>query len=158
MARAAVEDPIKVFRFRANVDGFDRLGFSEISMPPASTEPVKYREGGMNETPQKSAGLTEYEPIVMKRGQLVGSSKGGDLDFIKWYEQVHKVTSNGTAANYRKDFDIEQYDSTNTLVRKWRVINAFPTKFKPASDLNALGNENSFEELTIEHEGIYKQL
>lgn len=156
MARAAIEDPIKNFRFRLIVNGFVRAGFSEVSGLERDTDVAEYREGGFNETPQKSAGLTKYADITMKRGLIIGSSRGGEDDFIEWASQVHQLSTNGNATNYRKDLSIVQYDATNQPVRKWAVRNAFPKRFKAMSDMNATNNDNSIEELTLVHEGFEK--
>lgn len=154
MSRSSNEDPLKAFRFRIVIDGFARAGFSEASGLERNTEEVKYREGGGNETPEKSAGLTEFSDIVLKRGQIIGSQRGGDDDFINWCQDVHDVASQGTAENYRRDFDIEQYNSQNVRVRTWRITNAWPKRFKPFSDLKGDANENSIEEMTLGHEGF----
>ena len=153
MARASIEDPLKVFRFRIVVDGFVRAGFSECTGFERDTEEAAYREGAFNETKQKSAGLTNFGDITLKRGQIVGSQRGGDDDFITWAQQVFDVAAAGNAANYRKDLDIEQYSASNIRVRVWRVYESWPKKFKPMSDLKADASENSYEELTIANEG-----
>ena len=54
---------------------------------------------------------------------------------------MYNVTGLGTVSNYRRDFDLVQYDSTFTEARRWGVSNAFPVRFKPFSDLNATGND-----------------
>lgn len=153
MARSANEDPLKGFRFRIVIDGVARAAFSECSQLERSTEKVKYREGGQNETPEVSAGLTEYGDITLKRGQIVGSQRGGDDDFVDWCNQVNDVASQGNALNYRRDFDIEQYSATNVRVRVWRVINTWPTVFKPFGQLKGDASENSIEEITLANEG-----
>jgi phage tail-like protein len=153
MARASIEDPLKVFRYSVVVDGFIRAGFSEVTGLDRTTEEAKYREGGFNETSQKSAALTEFPEIVLKRGQIIGSSRGGDADFITWATQVFDVSSAGNASNYRKDLTIQQYSATNTLAQAWNVYDCWPKGFKPISDLKAEGNENSFEELKLANEG-----
>jgi phage tail-like protein len=153
MARAAVEDPIKVFRFRLAIDGFQRLAFAEVAGIDRSTEVVNYREGGDNTTVKKSAGLTTFPDITLRRGQIINGTPGGAQDFYDWAKQVFDVTTNGNAANYRKDIDIIQLDHAGAPVRKWRVREAFVVGFKPFSDMNGQTNENSMEELRIAHEG-----
>jgi len=153
MARASIEDPLKVFRFRIVVDGFVRAGFTECSGFERDTEEAKYREGAFNETHQKSAGLSNFGDITLKRGQIVGSVRGGDDDFITWCDQVFQVSSAGNAANYRKDLDIEQYSAANIRVRVWRVYECWPKKNKPFGDLKADSSENSIEEITLVNEG-----
>jgi phage tail-like protein len=153
MARAAVEDPLKAFRYRAVVTGFVRAGFSEINGIDRTTEEAKYREGGYNETVRKSAGLTDFPDITLKRGQLVGAQVGGDFDMVNWASLVFDVASVGNAANYRIDITVQQYSATNTLARAWTIYECWPKGFKPLSDLKGEGNENSFEELKLANEG-----
>lgn len=153
MARAATEDPLKSFRFNVTIDGFRRAGFSDISGIERDTEQVKYREGGMNETAQKSAGLTNYGDLTLKRGLIIASLRGGDDDFVEWCKRVHQVSTLGNNIDYRKNLDINQYNALNVKVRIIRVYNAWPTKFKPTTDLNGLQSENLFEELVLANEG-----
>jgi len=154
MARAATEDPLKNFRFRVVVDGIQRAGFSEQSGLKQTTEEIKYREGGFNETSQKSAGLSEFDAIVLKRGLIVGSARGGDFDFAIWAHKVFDVTSRGNAVDYRRDLTIEQYSVLNQLAIAWTVSNAWPKEYVPTSDNKGDGNENSVESLTLSNEGF----
>jgi phage tail-like protein len=154
MARASVEDPLKIFRFRIEVDGMARAGFSEMTGLARSTDVAEYREGGMNETPQKSAGLSKFSDLTLKRGQILGSSRGGDDDFIVWATQVHDVAVGGNAAVYRRDLDVVQFDSSNQEVRRWRILNAFPNSYKAYGDLNGSSSDNSMEELVLAYEGF----
>jgi len=154
MARAAIEDPLKVFRYRIEIDDVSRAGFTEVTGLSRDTDVTEYREGGMNETPQKSAGLSKFPDITLKRGQIVGSTRGGDDDLINWVNQVHSVSTGGNAAQYRRDFDVVQYNALNQEVRRWRVNNAFPKTFKPMSDMNGTSSENSYEEIVVAYEGF----
>lgn len=152
MARASVDDPIKVFRFKVQVDGFIRAGFSELSGVDRTVEVVNYREGGMNDTVQKSPGLTTFPDITLRRGQIFGNV-GGNNDFYNWMAQVFILGTNGNAAVFRKNLEIVQVNHANAEVRRWRIVEAFPVGYKPFSDLNGQTNENSVEELRIAHEG-----
>jgi phage tail-like protein len=154
MARASVEDPLKVFRFRIEIDGFVRAGFTECAGLKRTTDIAEYREGGMNETPQKSAGLSKFDNITLKRGQIIGSQRGGDDDFKAWARDVQDVTVLGNGLNYRRDFDIVQFNSLNIEVARWTITNAFPVEFVPMSDLNGTSSDNSVETLVIAHEGF----
>ena len=154
MPRGTVEDPIKVFNFQIRIDGFVRAGFSEFSGIDQSTEEVKYREGGFNDTPQLSAGLTNFAVVTLKRGQIIGSTRGGDDDFLIWCKQVIDVSGAGNATNYRKDLDIVQMSAQNVVVRTWRLYECWPKGFKPFTDLKGMGNENSYEELRLAYEGF----
>jgi len=153
MARASIEDPLKKFRFRIIVDGFQRAGFSKCEGLEKTTEEATYREGGQNETKQKSAGLTNYSDLTLERGQIVGSQRGGDNDFITWADQVNQVSAAGNAANYRKDLDIQQFSAQNVRMRVWRVYEAWPKVFKPVGPLDASSSENSVEVIVLANEG-----
>lgn len=154
MARTVNEDPLKVFRFLVEEDGFKRAGFREVNGLEATVEVAEYREGGDNETVKKSAGLVSYGNITLIRGQIIGSNEGGDDDLWDWFESVQDVATRGNAANYRRDFDIAQYDATYAEVRRWNVYEAWPVRFKPFSDLNATNNDNSVEEAELANEGF----
>lgn len=156
MARTSIEDPLKNFRFRVEVDGISRAGFSEVSGLQRETDVVEYREGGSNETPQKSAGLSKFADITLDRGQIIGSNQGGDDDFYNWAQDVHDTATGGNSLQYRKDLDIVQYNSLNVEVRRWTIEQAWPKLYKPFSDLQGLGTENSIERLVIAHEGFDK--
>lgn len=153
MPRAAIEDPLKVFRFRIEIDNIQRAGFTDVTGLERETDVVEYREGGFNETPQKSAGLSKFPDLTFKRGQIVGSDRGGDDDLVEWVEQVHNVASGGNEAQYRRDFDVVQFNALNEEVRRWKVYQAFPRRYKPFSDFNAQSSDNSYEEIVVAHEG-----
>lgn len=156
MARAALEDPLKVFMFNAVIDGFVRFNFSEITGIKKTTDVAEIREGGWNATPRKSAGITKYENITFKRGQVASGAGGGDDDFILWLNQVHSTTRYGTAANYRRDGQINQFAATGAPGHAWDFIEAWPTVDTPFSDLNGLTSDNSFESLELTHEGYHQ--
>jgi len=154
MSRAVIEDPIKVFRFAVEESGFKRAGFQKVAGLEATVEVAEYREGGDNETVKKSAGLTTYGNITLSRGQVIGGAEGGDDDLLDWFKAVHDVTTRGNATNYRRDLDIVQYDASYEEIRRWRVYEAWPVRFKPFADLDAQGNDNSIEESELAHEGF----
>jgi len=156
MGRTYQEDPLKVWNFVVEVDGFARAGFTECLGMERTTEVATYREGGQNSTEQKSAGQTTYANITLKRGQIISTLPGED-DFYDWASDVHSVTGNGVAAQYRRDFDIVQFDAAGVEVKRWNVVNAFPMRFKPMGDGNAMEKQgNSIEELELAHEGFDK--
>lgn len=154
MARSSIEDPLKVFRFRVECDGVVRAGFSEVDGLSRETDVAEYREGGQNETPQKSAGLSKFPDVTLRRGQIIGSTRGGDDDFLEWAQDVHDVAVGGNALQYRRDLDIIQYNSLNVEVRRWRISNAFPRVYTPFTSLNGTSSDNSFETVVLAHEGF----
>lgn len=158
MSRTALEDPIHVARFNALVDGFVRFNFSELTGMKKTTDVAEIREGGWNETPRKSPGLSKYDNIVMKRGQVVSGSGGGDDDFQIWLNQVHKTTRFGTELNFRRNVTIQQFTALFTVGAQWQVREAWPTVDTPFTDLNGLTSDNSFETIEIAHEGYTRIL
>lgn len=153
MARASIEDPLKAFRYRVLIDGMTRAGFTEVNGLKRQTDKIEYREGGMNETPQKSAGLTKYPDVTLVRGQIIGSSRGGDTDLIDWANDVHQVSVQGSASNYRRDLTIEQYNALNVRACYWTVYECWVSESVPMSDLKAANSDNSYETVVICHEG-----
>lgn len=156
MARAVVEDPLKVFRFRVEIDQFERAGFREVNGLEASVEVAEYREGGDNHTVKKSPGLASFSNITLIRGQIIGSDQGGDDEIVDWFKNVFDVTQSLPiqAENPRRSLEIVQYDPTFTERRRWEVQEAFPVRFKPFSDMNATSNDNSVEEVELANEGF----
>lgn len=154
MGRSSVDDPLKAFRFRVEVDGFVRAAFMEVSGLESTTEVVEYREGGDNATVLKSPGLTSFANLVFKRGQFVRSTRGGDDDFAQWAKQVFDVTSGGAPMDFRRTLDIVQYHRDGSEAKRHRVVECWPTRFKPMGDLNATSNDNSIQELEVVNEGF----
>lgn len=151
MARSAVEDPTKVHRYRLFIDGFQRATFQEVTGLDRKIDVVEYGEGG-SETNQKSAGRASFSNITLKRGQLVPQVIGA-LDMFDWAQQVYVQGVAGNPEEYRRDFDIVQYDAFNAEVYRWTVENGWPCGYKPMSNFNGQASENHFEELEICHEG-----
>jgi phage tail-like protein len=154
MARTSVEDPLKSFRFLVFSEGFARAGFSECSGLERTTEEVKYREGGDNETSRKSPGLTEFGDITLKRGQVLDQ---GQNDFYNWAQEVHDVASlGGSTRDFRREIDIVQFERGGMEVARWRCYECWPKRFKPFSNLEGGGNNDSIEELVLACEGFEK--
>lgn len=153
--RSALEDPLKVFRYRITI-GNSVYGFSECSGLESETEVIEYREGGDNDTPRKSAGLTKYTDITLKRGQR-DTSQGANI-LADWYGDVMSMKRiGGNNASYRKEVLITQMNAQNKPAVTWVISQAFPKKYKAMSDLSGTGNTDSIEELTITHEGFERQ-
>lgn len=153
MARTSVEDPLKVFRFIVEMGG-SRVGFMECTGLDMNTDETEYREGGDNETAKKSAGLTKFGDITLKRGQILDE---GQNDFYDWAQEVMNVQAQGgSTRDYRRDIDIVQFERGGLEVVRWRVENCWPKRFKPFGDLNAMSNDNSIQEVVLSNEGFYR--
>lgn len=150
--RSIQEDPIKTYRFRVEVDGFVRAGFSNCSGLSKEFALVEYREGGMNETPQKSTGLATFPDVTLTRGQIVNTL--GEDDMFDWEAEQFDLGVLGHPGEYRRTMDIVQYDNTGSEVRRWRCINCGIRSMKPMGDLAGQANENSMESMVVFHEGF----
>lgn len=143
-----------------------RCGFHDIQMPKRSTNKVLYREGHESAINSKSAGLSEFEDVAMSRGVIAADGTAAN-DFLRWAQSVHKPTAGaagygqgegqGALTNaskeYRGDITIQMLDRSGTVVRAWKLHQAWPVNFVPGSDLNAgEDGEKSMESLTVCYE------
>jgi phage tail-like protein len=139
----ARQDPLRNFRFRVEIDGIQATGFSEVFIAPTTTEVIEYREGTDPSRVRKLPGLTKFGNITLKRG--VSAS----LELFNWHLQVVR----GEISNARRNIIIVVLDETGQDVARFRVSDAWPTKYDPG-DLNAKGNEVFIESLELANEGI----
>lgn len=152
--RTTTEDPIKKFRFRIEVDGFARMGVHDVSGLTKDVSVTGYREGGQNETEQKSPGLASYSDITLKRGVIVGP---GDDDFEAWMNQVHQLGAIGNPGSFRRAVTIILVSNDGRDAFAYDVMNAWPKTETPFEGLNGLASENQFETIVLVHEGFKKR-
>ncbi len=156
-------DPLRNFKFKVvihhpGIRGFATMGFMSVSGLSITTEVIPYREGGMNTTTQKMPGQSDFAPVTMSRGLMVG---GGEM--WTWMKQLFVVmqgTQSGAAGEeFRHNLDIKVLDHptaglTAAKVKAWyRVYNAWPTSVS-FSDLDAGANAIIVNQMTLAHEGF----
>jgi phage tail-like protein len=153
--RTDQEDPLKVFRYHIEIDGFARFGFSKVSGLKASTADVKYREGGDNTTEKKSPGLTSFPDVTFERGQILAAAYGA-YDIVVWYTQVFDVSSKiaGSAGSFRRQIQVVQNNKEGVEVLRWAIIECWPKEPEFLPELDAMSSNNSIEKMVICHEGI----
>lgn len=156
MARATNLDPIKLYRFQVDIDGFStRLGFTEVSGISWSAAVGVVKEGGYNQD-QKYAERSTYGDITLRRGQFQ-STVDGYRDFLDWIEEVHAVTVLGLAEkDYRRSATIYQYGRAGDVVAIWEVTKCFPSSHQPMGALSGMSSDNSIESLVLAHEGYQR--
>lgn len=156
--RTADEDPLKVYAWQIEIDGFSRFGFSKCTGLKAQTSEIKYREGGWNSTPRKSPGQTEFPDLTLERGQILAAGYG-HLDAVQWYKQVYDagVKKLGASAAFRRDIDLVQFDREGNEALRWRVVEAWPKDHDATGDFEALGSADSIERFVVCHEGYRLQ-
>jgi len=129
--------PYKKYNYKVLIDGKEEAGFSEVSAPDISSDPVEYREGNMaGMTPGKQPGILKYSNVTLKRGTTESQV------FVEWMKTVQdgKVT--------RKTVVITLMDDTMAEVASWQLEKAWPTKYT-APDFNATSNEVAIESLEL---------
>ncbi len=156
--RSTKQDPLKTFDFVAEIDGFKRIGFHEVTGLEVSNTIIEYREGGTNHTAQKSLGLATYPNVVFKRGQVIDPEGEGEDDCYIWQQQCNSVRTFGWGDNDpRRGITIVQYHRDGTEARRWRIVNCLVARYKPLGDLGGQTENNSIEELEVAHEGFDRE-
>lgn len=138
-----------------------RAGFSAVTLPRVTIGEMNYRENIDANRVTKYAGLSRYEPIILKRGV----TKNRDLyDWLRLVNEelallvsAQELSKNygkptQQSENYRKDVIIEVLDREGEVVKGWYLINAWPSSYKPGDDLDAQSDQKLVEELTLTYE------
>ncbi len=134
--------PYKKFNYKVLIDNAEEAGFSEVSAPDISSEPVEYREGNMvGMTPGKQPGILKYSNVTLKRGTTDSQL------FVSWMKSVQEGKVE------RKTVVITLMDDAMNDVASWQLEKAWPTKYT-APDVNATSNEVAIESLELVCEGV----
>jgi len=138
-----------------------RAGFSAVVLPKMNITEITYRENIDGNRFTKYAGLSRYEPVVLKRGVT------NNRDLYDWLRLVNEELLLLVAAqelnqntlkptiqseSYRKDVIIEVLDREGTAIKGWYLFNAWPSSYKPGDDLDASAEQKLVEELTLSYE------
>ena len=84
--------PFKKYNYEVTIDGKKVGGFSEVSAPDISSDPIEYREGNFAvNTVRKQPGLVKYGNITLKWG-LTDS-----MELYNWMKEVEGGTINATS-------------------------------------------------------------
>lgn len=172
MARSAQYDPYDKFRFRVTfyysitelqTTDSHTAGFTEITLPKATTTEISYRENVSSYSFMKKPGLTRYEPVVLHRGVDENNY------FYNWHNKIHNAAAalNTTLSAlsalsivpvqspiFRKDVLISLLTRDGNTSKHWYLYNAFPIGYKPGNDLSASEDSKLIEEVTLAYEGF----
>ena len=134
--------PYKKNNYKVLIDQKEEAGFSEVSAPDITADPVEYREGNMaGKTPGKQPGILKYSNVTLKRGTTDSTV------FMDWIKDI----KDGKAP--RKTVVITLMDDEMNEVASWQLEKAWPTKYS-GTDFNATSNEVAIESLELVTEGI----
>lgn len=136
-------DPYLNSRFLLEIDGIVQAGFSDVTIPDISTDPIEYREGNEDTTVRKLAGLTKYGNLTLKWGIT------DSIELFEWRKQVIQ----GNIADARKNIAVILQDEEGNPAARWEFREAWPSKYD-APDLSAKGNDVAIETMEIVHEGM----
>jgi phage tail-like protein len=138
------EDPYRNFRFRVTEENNEIGGFSEVTLPEASNEPIEYREGNDPTTVRKIQNLTTYGDLTLKRGITNATY------FTDWWKEVREGSPDArrTITVFIQDLAPDGTDGPG-----YQFEEAWPRQYD-APDLNATANEVAVESLQLAHEGM----
>jgi phage tail-like protein len=147
-------DPYKNFKFRVKfVPGDYVAGVSKVSSLKRTTEVVKHRDGGDENSSRKSPGRTEYEAITLERGVT------HDLEFEKWARKSSNFGAKSLQGaemgldDFRKDIQIEVYNEAGQLVLRYNVYRCWVSEYEALPALDANANAVAIQHIKIENEG-----
>ncbi|APR75701.1 Hypothetical protein A7982_01047 [Minicystis rosea] len=153
---ATKRDPYRNFNFKIIIDGSVVAACKKMSKLAAAVDVVKFRAGSSTAaTTELMPGRVSYEPVTLENGLT------NDRTFETWATALMRnEASTGdrkVEPNYRKEIGIHVLDIDNkTIVRKYRLINAWCSKYTALSDLVGDANEVVIESIQIEHEGFVR--
>jgi len=145
-------DPYRGFRFRVlDMSGAQLGGFVTVDGLRDETEVVEYREGIDGITSRKLPGFTSSDNLVLERGLSVDNS------LQKWRDEVWSAKTDNTQlpdAEFRRDLIIELLDHRGQVVKKWKVIEAWPAIYEVGT-MDATSSDVLVEHMELANEGHY---
>ena len=145
---STTEDPLLGFNFLLELEGAIAGYFSECSGVGSENEIVEHKvvDKQGHEVVRKIPGRLKWQDVTLKRG--ITSS----LQIWEWRQQVIE----GKMADARKNISITMLDRTYNPVAIWHFSGAWPSKVTGPS-FKSDSNEFGVEEVTIVHEGMYRE-
>ena len=143
------EDPLLGFNFMLELEGAVAGYFTECSGVGSENDIVEHKvvDKQGHEVVRKIPGRLKWQDVTLKRGIT------SDLEIWKWRETVIK----GTIGDARKNISIHMLDRAYKPVATWHFSNAWPSKVSGPS-FKSDSNEFGVEEVTIVHEGMYREV
>lgn len=136
--------PYRNARFLLEFDDIVRAGFSSVTIPENSTEPVEYREGNDPPTMRKLWGLNDFGTLTLEGGVTDDS-----MELFEW----RKLVEQGNVDDARQDIAVIVLDEEGNSGPRWEFRRAWPINYN-APELDATGADVAIESLEIEHEGM----
>jgi phage tail-like protein len=148
--KTMVGDPLLGFQFLLTIDGAQKIEgyFMEVTGIGSEHEVVEQKvvDKAGHELVLKQPGRLKWTDVTLKRGIT------GDTQIWAWRERVVK----GEIESVRAAATITMLDRTYQPVAIWHFANAWPAKVTGPS-LKSDGNDFGVEEVTLVHEGMYRE-
>jgi phage tail-like protein len=146
---ALTEDPLLGFNFMLEFEGVMAGYFTECSGIGSEHEVTDHKvvDKQGHEITRKIPGRLKWGDVTLKRGIT------SDMAIWEWRDTIVK----GDLGSARKNITITMLDRTYAPVAIWNFANAWPSKVNGPS-LKSDGNDIGVEELTIVHEGMYRDM
>lgn len=144
------------FKFLVEIAGFDSAGFQKFGELSVEAAKIEYSEGGAL-IPNKSPGRLTYSDVTLERGVAL------DDDMYNWMSDVADasiqasiVPGAGLGAGlidplFKRDLDVVQQDRNGVTLKRWRIFQAWPTKFV-AGEWDNEADEKVIEMLTLTYD------
>jgi phage tail-like protein len=137
------------FKFLIEIDGITYAGFQKCSELSAELAKIEHWEGG-SLIPNKSPGRLTFPDITLERGAT------RDLQLYNWFEETARASAGlggrGKPDNgYKRTLDIVQLDRDDSVLQRWNVMGAWPTKFV-AGEWDNTTDEKVMESVTLAYD------
>lgn len=141
------EDPLLGFNFMLQLEGAMAGYFTECSGIGSEHEVTDHKvvDDSGHELTRKIPGRLKWGDVTLKRGIT------SDLSIWEWRHLVVE----GKMGDSRKNITITMLNREYSPVAIWNFTNAWPSKVNGPA-LKSDGNDIGVEELTIVHEGMYR--
>lgn len=147
-------------QFLVYIDSQISAAFQKCSELSMETAKIEYYEGGA-QIPWKVPGRTTMTDITLERGAFssaklfdwakqVTDASVGNIKAPPVYRGVGQMPAAG-GTGYLRQLDIQQLDRAGKIVNRWRVFNAWPTKFV-AGDWDNTADEVVVESVTLTYD------
>jgi phage tail-like protein len=142
------EDPLLGFNFMLELEGAVAGYFTECSGIGSEHEVIEQKvvDAAGHELIRKIPGRLKFTDINLKRGIT------SDLKIWEWREMAVQ----GKVKDARKNCSITMLSRDYQPIAIWHFANAWPSKVTGPS-LKSDSNEIGVEEITIVHEGMYRE-
>lgn len=142
------EDPLVGFNFMLELEGAIAGYFTECNGIGSEHEIIEHKvvDKQGHEVVRKIPGRLKHQDVTLKRGIT------SDLQIWEWRDQMVK----GKVGDGRKNITITMLSRDYQPVAIWHFANAWPSKVTGPS-FKSDGNELGIEEVTIVHEGMYRE-